>query len=336
MDAELAALSKEELVVKYKKLNEQADHERRRADGLQEELRLAREHNIAVQKQIEQEEEYITNKLMKRLDQLKREKAVLASEVAQEEEFLANTLQKRLDKLAKEKVDLENRLEAEQEYVVNKLRKAIEQLSVEKSKLMSEKVELENQLECEQEYILNRLQKQVDKLASDKLSLQKEKADLQRTVADLGASVDKLNKDKVNLENMLEMEEESITNKLQRRLEAVVFNLRLIESKMEVKGITLRDLGITASDLQHGDGLRIYSRSPSSTNNSFDRVLSGGLSGPISGSMAAAAAAGGPAAPHAHPHGASPPAHAQGLLSGSRRERPLSAQSNTHPELMAK
>ena len=33
------------------------------------------------QKQIEQEEEYITNKLMKRLDQLKKEKAVLASEV---------------------------------------------------------------------------------------------------------------------------------------------------------------------------------------------------------------------------------------------------------------
>lgn len=34
------------------------------------------------QKQIEQEEEYITNKLMKRLDQLKKEKAVLASEVS--------------------------------------------------------------------------------------------------------------------------------------------------------------------------------------------------------------------------------------------------------------
>lgn len=83
-------------------------------------------------------------------------------------------------------------------------------------------------------------------------------------------------------------------------------------------------------------GMRIYSRSPSSTNNSFDRVLSGGLSGPMSGSLAAAAAAAGQAGQHAHPHGASPPAHAQGLLSGSRRERPLSAQSNTHPELMAK
>ena len=33
------------------------------------------------QKQAEQEEEFIVNKLMKRLDQLKREKQVLANEV---------------------------------------------------------------------------------------------------------------------------------------------------------------------------------------------------------------------------------------------------------------
>lgn len=97
----------------------QADHDRRRADGLAEELKQAKEHNVAVvsrrctapgnvrnetahagrpppappdalppclcllpqQKQVEQEEEFITNKLMKRLEQLKREKAVLASEV---------------------------------------------------------------------------------------------------------------------------------------------------------------------------------------------------------------------------------------------------------------
>ena len=41
------------------------------------------------QKQVEQEEEYITNKLMKRLEQLKKEKAVLASEVRLVTEILA-------------------------------------------------------------------------------------------------------------------------------------------------------------------------------------------------------------------------------------------------------
>lgn len=45
------------------------------------------------------------------------------------------------------------------------------------------------------------------------------------------------------------MEEESITNKLQRQLEAVIYNLRLIESKLEGKGMTLKDLGISPGDL---------------------------------------------------------------------------------------
>jgi coiled-coil domain-containing protein 6 len=83
---------------------------------------------------------------MKRLEQLKQEKQALANEVEQEEEFLTNNLQKRLERvrcclqlvllpatehvpagqqLNKEKVDLENRLEAEQEYIVNKLRKQV-------------------------------------------------------------------------------------------------------------------------------------------------------------------------------------------------------------------
>ena len=51
------------------------------------------------QNQVEQEEEAITNRLMKRLEQLKREKQALANEVEQEEEFLTNTLQKKLDKV---------------------------------------------------------------------------------------------------------------------------------------------------------------------------------------------------------------------------------------------
>jgi len=40
-----------------------------------------------------------TNKLMKRLEQLKREKQALATEVEQEEEMITNTLQKKLEKV---------------------------------------------------------------------------------------------------------------------------------------------------------------------------------------------------------------------------------------------
>lgn len=51
------------------------------------------------QKQVEQEEEFLVNKLSKRLNQLKREKQTLANEVEQEEEYLVNNLQKRLAKV---------------------------------------------------------------------------------------------------------------------------------------------------------------------------------------------------------------------------------------------
>ena len=100
---------------------------------------------------VEQEEEYIANRLLKRLDSLKREKQVcvqltknvsvfvdvcigelctaylsflcpemlqasavrqvLATEVEQEEEYLVNNLQKRMGKLNLEKTELEKELE---------------------------------------------------------------------------------------------------------------------------------------------------------------------------------------------------------------------------------
>ena len=66
----------------------QAEAERRRAAGFQEDLKNLKEQHFQIQKQVEQEEEYITNKLTKRLNQLKKEKQTLANEVEQEEEFL--------------------------------------------------------------------------------------------------------------------------------------------------------------------------------------------------------------------------------------------------------
>eukprot|EP00877_Chromochloris_zofingiensis_P010030 jgi/Chrzof1/5280/Cz15g20160.t1 len=247
--SEFANLNQEQLVEECCKLKEMLERERKRANTFAEELRMAKEQNLVVQKQVEQEEEFITNKLIKRLEQLKQEKQILANEVEQEEEFLTNTLQKKLEKLNKEKVDLENRLEAEQEYIVNKLRKQLEQLSVEKTKLHREKVDLENQLEMEQEYIMNKLQKQVEKLGGEKDSLQRERSDLQRQVGDLAAAVDKLNRDKVNLENQMEMEEENIVNRLQRQLEAVLSNYKALEAKLEAKGLSLRDVGLQPSEL---------------------------------------------------------------------------------------
>jgi coiled-coil domain-containing protein 6 len=74
--------------------------------------------------------------------------------VEQEEEYLTNTLQKKLSvvgdffanfhcssnpcvQLAKEKIDLENRLEAEEEYIVNKLQSQLNNIMSEKAYVQS-------------------------------------------------------------------------------------------------------------------------------------------------------------------------------------------------------
>ena len=106
----------------------------------------------------------------------------------------------------------------QQEVIVSTLQKQLEQLKAEKAKLYSEKIALENHLEAEQEFIMNRLQKQVDKIRAEKMSLAKEKSDLRSHVIELTSSVEKLKKEKVALEQEMEMEEENITNRLQRQV----------------------------------------------------------------------------------------------------------------------
>lgn len=47
----------------------------------------------------EQEEEYISNKLLKRISGLKKEKGELLVQVEQEEEYMTNMLQKKLNQV---------------------------------------------------------------------------------------------------------------------------------------------------------------------------------------------------------------------------------------------
>eukprot|EP00983_Pelagomonas_calceolata_P122689 1160932-Pelagomonas_calceolata.AAC.4 len=47
----------------------------------------------------------------------------------------------------------------------------------------------------------------------------------------------------------MQAEEESIVNRLQRQLEGLLHNLRVIEQKLGAKGLTFEDLGISPSEL---------------------------------------------------------------------------------------
>ena len=117
--------------------------------------------------------------MLKKIQDLKKEKESLALNYEQEEECLTNDLSRKLNQLRQEKVQLEHTLEQEQECLVNKLMRKIEKLETETGskqatleQLRREKVELENTLEQEQEALVNKLWKRMDKLESEKRGLQ--------------------------------------------------------------------------------------------------------------------------------------------------------------------
>lgn len=146
---------------------------------MQEENHNLRQASVNIQARAEQEEEYISNTLMKKIHTLKKEKESLALNYEQEEECLTNDLSRKLNQLRNEKVELEQTLEQEQEAQVNKLMRKIEKLETETQskqndldRVRKEKVELENTLEQEQEALVNKLWKRMDKLEAEKRVLQ--------------------------------------------------------------------------------------------------------------------------------------------------------------------
>ncbi|XP_067934460.1 coiled-coil domain-containing protein 6-like isoform X1 [Watersipora subatra] len=147
--------------------------------SLQAQNKELRQNSVNIQARAEQEEEYISNTLLKKINSLKREKEMLAVNYEHEEEFLTNDLTRKLNQLRSEKVELEQTLEQEQEAQVNKLLKRIDKLESEivskqstLEQLRREKVELENSLEQEQEALVNKLWKRMDKLEVEKRMLQ--------------------------------------------------------------------------------------------------------------------------------------------------------------------
>eukprot|EP01124_Arcella_intermedia_P000655 TRINITY_DN10354_c0_g1_i2.p1 TRINITY_DN10354_c0_g1~~TRINITY_DN10354_c0_g1_i2.p1 ORF type:complete len:389 (+),score=146.66 TRINITY_DN10354_c0_g1_i2:71-1237(+) len=168
LDAEQLKLkSKEQLEVILKDLEAIYQKKLSVQKGLEKEIQKTLSFQAEKHKEVEAEEEFITIKLIKRLEELKNEKTDLVARVEREEEYLTNTLQKKLKRLEQEKVDLEQKLEIEEEYLTNTLQKKLKRLE-------QEKVDLEQKLEIEEEYIINKLQKQFETLQSEKLQLEQQ------------------------------------------------------------------------------------------------------------------------------------------------------------------
>jgi coiled-coil domain-containing protein 6 len=95
---------------------------------LTEENKELRRNSVNIQQQAEQEEEFISNTLLKKIQRLKQEKESLAINYEQEEEFLTNDLTKKLQRIKAEKVEMEKTFEMESEAICNKLTARINNL----------------------------------------------------------------------------------------------------------------------------------------------------------------------------------------------------------------
>lgn len=177
-----------------------------RCKQMQEENKQLRKTSVSIQAKAEQQEEFMSNTLMKKINTLKNEKEVLAMNYEKEEEFLTNDLSKKLLQLKQEKITLEQTLEQEQEFQVNKLIRRIERLEAETvskqqvlEQLRKEKIDLENTLEQEQEALVNRLWVRMEKLEAEKRLLQ---AKLDQPVSEPASPQRKGPDDDVNVENL--------------------------------------------------------------------------------------------------------------------------------------
>ena len=112
-------------------LKSEVDVLKLRCRSLQEENRSLRQASVSIQARAEQEEEAISNKLMKKIQTLRQEKEKLANNYEQEEEFLTNDLSRKLEQLRQEKEELEQTLEQEQECQVQQLVKRLRRLEQE-------------------------------------------------------------------------------------------------------------------------------------------------------------------------------------------------------------
>ncbi|ODM88982.1 Coiled-coil domain-containing protein 6 [Orchesella cincta] len=118
-----------------------------RVKALQEENRHLRQASVNIQAKAEQEEEFISNTLLKKIQALKKEKETLAITMSRKKECLTNDLSRKaqsdccqqtnLEQLRREKVELENTLEQEQEALVNRLWKRMDKLEAEKRNLQN-------------------------------------------------------------------------------------------------------------------------------------------------------------------------------------------------------
>lgn len=116
-------------------LRAQLAREKQRRKSAEAQVVALRRESARAQVAVEEEEEAIANRLMKRLSALKHEKEQIARASESDSEWVTNSLTARLDELRRQKQDVIAAAEAENEFIVNRLNKELEALRIEKNEL---------------------------------------------------------------------------------------------------------------------------------------------------------------------------------------------------------
>lgn len=131
---EKAVDAHEELLAKIRALETNLEIEKSNCRQLEADKRELKKACVSLQQHAEQDEEFISNSLMKRIKDLEKEKNRL--ETLGED---TRALHFQLENLRREKVDLENKLDQESEFVVNRMAKEKEKL-IERNHQLEEKL----------------------------------------------------------------------------------------------------------------------------------------------------------------------------------------------------
>ncbi|KAE9419303.1 hypothetical protein Angca_009184 [Angiostrongylus cantonensis] len=168
-----------ELLKRCRKQERQLREMQKSYDNLLHVNRQIKETYVKIYAKAEQEEEYISNILLKRIQKLKNDKETLAQKYEQEEEFLTNDLMRKIKQLQTERDLLEGNVKNEQANVIDGLLTTIRRMESEVAtgrrnmeRMRREKIDQENALEHEQELLFNTLGKQMDQLSQEKRKMQ--------------------------------------------------------------------------------------------------------------------------------------------------------------------
>ncbi|VDO84573.1 unnamed protein product [Heligmosomoides polygyrus] len=168
-----------ELLKRCRKQERQIREMQKSYDNLLSVNKQIKETYVKIYAKAEQEEEYISNILLKRIQKLKNDKETLAQKYEQEEEFLTNDLMRKIKQLQSERDVLEGNVKSEQATVIDSLLTTIRRMESEMAagrknmdRMRKEKIDQENALEHEQELLFNTLGKQMDQLNQEKRKMQ--------------------------------------------------------------------------------------------------------------------------------------------------------------------